>query len=125
MERVRKKDVRHLNGGKHAAGSSAPEMTISEYKFKMIAIPPDIPATAWLGVERMKHLLDLKNADLIVSKRDRERRINFAKDVLDTLGSILPEVACAVGRRRNFSKDETLVIISAMASILQSYADNM
>ena len=66
-----------------------------------------------------------EKADLIVSKRDRERRIDFAKDVLDTLGSILPEVACAVGRRRNFSKDETLVIISAMASILQSYADNM
>jgi len=86
MERVRKKDGIHPKDTKHPGDSAAvAEMPIAGREFKMIAIPPGIPATAWLGVERMKHLLDLKNADLIVSKRNRERRINFAKDVLDTL----------------------------------------
>jgi len=68
MEQVRKKDARHLKDPKHPEASDASRMKIWDSQSTTPGVSPGIPATAWLGVERMKLLLDLKKVDLIVSK---------------------------------------------------------
>ena len=60
-----------------------------------------------------------------MARRDQERRINFVKDILGTLASILPDVGNAIGTRRYFSEEDTLAIISAMTDILESYTRSL
>ena len=103
MEQLRKKDLR---GPKKIRDyGSLKNQIISSTRYGCLG-PPGIPAGVWLGVERMKQLLDLKKADLIVARRDQERRINFVKDILGTLASILPDVGNAIGTRRYFSEED-------------------
>jgi hypothetical protein len=122
---AQKIDPRDLRDPKDSEVTVSPRLQISDLKPERLTIPPGIPPDVWLGLARMRHLLDLKKADLIMRTRDKERKINFVKDVLEVLFSILPEVADAIGRRRTLTEDEALIAISAMADIAQSYAKNM
>jgi len=125
FQHAQKKDTRHLKDSKDSEVTVSPRLQISDLKPERLTIPPGIPPDVWLGLARMRHLLDLKKADLIMRTRNKERKINFVKDVLEVLFSILPEVADAIGRRRTLTEDEALIAISAMADIAQSYAKNM
>jgi len=60
MERVRKKDYKGLKNVEDPATSPTLGMRMPYSQSNTLGVPPGIPATAWLGVERMKHLLDLK-----------------------------------------------------------------
>jgi len=125
FQHAQKIDTRYLRDSKDSEVTVSPRLQISDLKPERLTIPPGIPPDVWLGLARMRHLLDLKKADLIMRTRNKERKINFVKDVLEVLFSILPEVADAIGRRRTLTEDEALIAISAMADIAQSYAKNM
>jgi len=100
-------------------------MHVSDLQTETLTVPPGIPAEVWLGVARMEHLMQMQNLDLAVEKSIKERKINFVKDVLEVLFSILPGVADAIGLRKTLTKSEAMDSISAMASVLQRYVKNL
>jgi len=125
MERVRTKDHRDLRDRKDSEEPVSSITEIPDFQPETLTVPPGIPAEVWLGVARMKHLLQMHNLDLAVEQRTKERKINFVKDVLEVLFSIIPEVADAIGHHGNITDAEAIDSISAMAAILQSYAKNL
>jgi hypothetical protein len=125
FQHAQKKDTRYLINRKDSEVSDPLRMKIPDLKPETLTVPPGIPAEVWLGVARMKHMLQMQNLDLAAEQKTKERKINFVKDVLEVLFSVLPEVANAMGRRRNITKSEAIDSISAMATILQSYVKTL
>ena len=125
MEHIKKRDPLGIESPTHYGGIDPSRTETSGFQPETLTVPPGIPADVWLGVARMKHLLQMQNLDLAVEQKTKERKINFVKDVLEVLCSILPEVADAIGCRRNLTESEAIDSISAMAAILQSYAKNL
>jgi len=125
MERVRTKAHRDLRDRKDSEEPVSSITEIPDFQPETLTVPPGIPAEVWLGVARMEHMLHMQNLDLASANRAKERNINFVKDVLEVLYSIIPEVADAIGRHITLTQSEAMDSIFAMASILQRYVKHL